>query len=119
MFRDAMFDEVVCDHVLEHLSGEQIPIALHAIKRVLKPGGSFVVETPNMNGIAQAWVDKTYPESDLQQWIHGEDMGGPFDGHRYSYSPESLRAELQKGGFKIVQEIDKGLAIRFYAEKIR
>ena len=117
MFRDAMFDSVVCDHVWEHLDGLQILHAINAIYRVMKVGAELVVETPNMSGIARAWVEKQYPEAELQQWIHGENVGGPFDSHRYSYSPESLRALIEEGGFKIVQEIDKGLAIRFYAEK--
>jgi len=116
MFRDEMFDEVVCDHVFEHMNGEQVKNAVHAIRRVLKkPDGVLVVETPNMSGIARAWIEKQYPERELQKWIHGEDLGGPFDGHRYSYSPESLRAVLEEGSMKIIQEIDKGLAIRMYA----
>lgn len=119
MFRDAMFDSVVCDHVWEHLDGQQILTAIHAIHRVLKPGGELVVETPNMSAIAKAWVEKQYPEEDLQQWIHGENLDGAYDAHRYSYSPESLRALIERGSFKIVQEIEKGLAIRFYAEKKR
>jgi predicted SAM-dependent methyltransferase len=119
MFRDAMFDSVVCDHVWEHLDGEQIISALHAIHRVLKVGGELVVETPNMSAIARAWIEKQYSEEELQQWIHGENVGGPYDAHRYSYSPESLRALIERGGFRIIQEIEKGLAIRFYAERKR
>ena len=119
MFRDEMFDEVICDHVFEHIPGEKMTFVLMAIRRVLKRDGTLTLETPNMSGIAQAWVDKTYPEAELQQWIHGEDIGGEFDGHRYSYSPESLRELLTRGNFKVHQEIDKGLAIRFIAGKTK
>lgn len=116
MFRDSMFDEVVCDHVFEHIPTQSMPHALHAIRRVLKkPDGRLVVETPNMTGIAQAWVDRQYKEEELQQWIHGEDVGGDFDGHRYSYSAESLRRLLEVSKFSIAEEVDKGLAIRFVA----
>lgn len=117
MFRNDMFDEVVCDHVLEHLDGHQVVHALHAIYRVLKPGGMFVAETPNMSAIAQAWVNRDYPEAELQQWIHGENLGGEFDGHRYSYSPESLKAALHEAKFVVVEQIEKGLAVRIYAKK--
>lgn len=117
MFRDAMFDSVVCDHVWEHLDSEQIYSAMHAIHRVLKKGGELVVETPNMSAIARCWVEGVYTQEELQQWIHGENLDGAYDAHRYSYSPESLRARIEGGGFTIIQEIEKGLAIRFYAEK--
>jgi ubiquinone/menaquinone biosynthesis C-methylase UbiE len=117
MFRDNMFDEVICDHVFEHIPADKMPIVLLALRRVLKKkDGRLTVETPNMSKIAQAWVNREYPEAELQQWIHGEDVGGAFDGHRYSYSPESLRQELEAGNFQILEEIDKGLAIRFVAE---
>jgi 2-polyprenyl-3-methyl-5-hydroxy-6-metoxy-1,4-benzoquinol methylase len=119
MFRDSMFDEVICDHVFEHIPGEKLPVVLLAIHRVLKPGGRLIVETPNMTGIAQAWVNGDYSEEELQQWIHGEDIGGAFDGHRHSYSPRSLKRRLVKGNFKVISETDKGLAIRFIAEPVR
>lgn len=117
MFRGDMFDEVVCDHVLEHLDGLQVVHALNAIYRILKSGGTLVAETPDMAEIAKAWVNKDYPEAELQQWIHGENLGGDFDGHRYSYSPESLKAVIQDAGFAVIQEVNKGLAIRIYAQK--
>lgn len=119
MFRDAMFDEVICDHVFEHIPGEKMIFVLMAIRRVLKADGTLTLETPNMTGIAQAWVDRAYPESELQQWIYGEDIGGAYDGHRYAYSPESLRELLIRANFKVHQEIDKGLAIRFIAGKTK
>lgn len=119
MFPDNKFDEIICDHVFEHISGQHMPIVLHALRRVLKLDGQLVVETPNMTAIAKAWVEKQYPEEELQQWIHGEDIGGDFDGHRYSYSPEALRALLEMSRFRVDQEIEKGLAIRFYASPRR
>lgn len=118
MFRDEMFDEVVCDHVFEHIPSVDIFNVLYAIRRVLKGDGRLVVETPNMTGIAEAWLNG-HGQEDLQQWIHGEDVGGAFDGHRYSYSPETLRATLTKGNFTVVEEINKGLAIRFIATRAR
>ena len=119
MFRDKMFDEVICDHVFEHIPGDKMAVVLMAIRRVLKDDGTLTLETPNMDGVAHAWVNGTYSQEELQQWIYGEDIGGKYDGHRYAYGPESLKALLTRGNFKVLQEIDKGLAIRFVAGKTR
>lgn len=116
MFRDGMFHEIVCDHVLEHLTYEQTAIALLALKRVLHPDGVIVIETPNMTEIAKAWLNGSASQGDLQQWIYGEDIGGAYDGHRYAYSPESLRKQIEKAGLKIVEQSGEGLAIRYVAK---
>ena len=117
MFADDTFDEIVCHHVLEHMTYGQATLALRAMYRVLKPGGSLDVETPDMQRIAEGWVNKTYTESDLQQWIHGEDLGGDFDGHRYSWSADSLAKLLRQEGFKHGQREETGLAVRYVAHK--
>ena len=118
MFPDNKFDEVICDHVFEHIPAQHMPIVLTALRRVLKIDGQLIVETPNMTAVAKAWLEGGNQE-ELQQWIHGEDVGGDFDGHRYSYSPEALRALLEMSRFRVDQEIEKGLAIRFYASPRR
>lgn len=44
-FQDNSFDFIICTEVLEHVPGFRKAIA--EIKRVLKPGGIFVITTPN------------------------------------------------------------------------
>ncbi len=44
-YDDAMFDVVVCDNVLEHLSEPQVVFS--EVARVLKRGGIFFAKTPN------------------------------------------------------------------------
>jgi 2-polyprenyl-3-methyl-5-hydroxy-6-metoxy-1,4-benzoquinol methylase len=41
---DAMFDVVVCEQVLEHLP--ELPQAVKALERLLKPGGTLIVGVP-------------------------------------------------------------------------
>ena len=43
-FRDATFDLVWCSHVLEHVPSDRK--AMHEIRRVLKAGGSAVIQVP-------------------------------------------------------------------------
>jgi SAM-dependent methyltransferase len=43
-YRDAQFDVVMCNHVLEHVSDDRL--ALREIHRVLRPGGEAIVMSP-------------------------------------------------------------------------
>lgn len=117
MFDDGVFDEIRCHHVLEHMNYDQGRKTMTAFRRVLKPNGILDVETPDMSRIAKSWLDGTYQQADLQQWIHGEDLKGPFDGHRYSYSADSLKKLVTDGGFKIIENPATGLAVRYIAKR--
>jgi len=52
-FADNSFDNVVAMEILEHI--DQVPIALKEIKRVLKPGGVFVMSTPDWNWLWESF----------------------------------------------------------------
>lgn len=43
-FPDASFDIVVANHVLEHVADDQV--AMRELRRVLKPGGQAILQTP-------------------------------------------------------------------------
>ena len=66
-FRDAAFDLVFADNVLEHLEKPELVFA--EVARVLKPGGRFLVKTPN------AWhyvtVLARLTPYRFHQWING------------------------------------------------
>ena len=53
-FRDAQFDLVTCTEVFEHL--ENFRHATREAARVLKPGGLFVVSTPNVLSLKSRWA---------------------------------------------------------------
>ena len=46
-FKDNSFDLVVSFQVIEHITPKQVVTYLNEIKRVLRPGGTFIVTTPN------------------------------------------------------------------------
>lgn len=46
-FPDASFDWVISVHVLEHLHPDDAGVHLREVQRVLRPGGSYLIETPN------------------------------------------------------------------------
>lgn len=58
------FDGIFAAHVLEHLSPEQVIRFLESCKRVLNPGGTVVVATPNPSSasvhLTEFWRDATH-----------------------------------------------------------
>lgn len=94
-FDDASFDVVVCIEVLEHLLD---PLgAAQAARRVLRPGGRFVVTVPNLahwrmraDAVAGRWNPGGDDRSVQEPWR---------DPHIRFFSPATLGAMLTAAGF--------------------
>jgi SAM-dependent methyltransferase len=54
-FDDGMFDMVIANHVLEHVSDDLE--AVSEVARVLRPGGVAVLQTPYSNMLERTWSD--------------------------------------------------------------
>jgi SAM-dependent methyltransferase len=50
-FRDRSFDQVFSYSVLQHLSKENVRTALSDVRRALRPGGTALVQMPNVFGV--------------------------------------------------------------------
>jgi 2-polyprenyl-3-methyl-5-hydroxy-6-metoxy-1,4-benzoquinol methylase len=84
-FPDASFDAIYASHVLEHVHD---PLALlQECRRILKPGGSVVMTTPNL----ASWGHRRFKDG----WI-------PLDPPRHVmlFSPRNLRTLIGKAGFR-------------------
>jgi SAM-dependent methyltransferase len=87
-FPDAAFDVVICSEVLEHL--HEYPKALAEIRRVLKPGGTFVPTVP------RAWPEKIC-------WALAPGAGGYADqpgGHVRIFREPALQADIAALGYR-------------------
>lgn len=71
-FADASFDFVVSFQVIEHV--ERDAELVREIKRVLRPGGKFIVTTPNapMSLTRNPWHVREYTAVELRKLLEGE-----------------------------------------------
>jgi predicted SAM-dependent methyltransferase len=135
-FPDGVFDEVRMWHTLEHLTARRGRLAVEHVFRVLKFGGTFDVEVPDMDRLCDAWCheryaraatgtvmdDSLYDFEALLQWFYSEDVDGVLDdphlnAHMSGWNEELLSALLSDVGFRVGDRLDTGLALRYRAEK--
>ena len=81
---DESRDAVTAIHLFEHLEPTHLAVVIAEVRRVLSPGGLFIVECPNPTslrvGAAMFWIDPT---------------------HRRPLMPETLRLFLKTSGFEV------------------
>jgi 2-polyprenyl-3-methyl-5-hydroxy-6-metoxy-1,4-benzoquinol methylase len=83
-YPDAAFDAVTLNHVIEHLPD---PVAtLTECRRVLKPGGQFILYTPNVQSLGYRLFG--------QHW-----RGLEPPRHLHLFSSGSIRVALERAGF--------------------
>ncbi|MDP3956274.1 MAG: class I SAM-dependent methyltransferase [bacterium] len=87
-FPDGSFDAIVSYHVLEHVPDPQA--LLREMYRVLKPGGSVVIEVPHATGI-----DARFSRRLLKSILD-------YPHHRFAFSPRVLRLMARTAGFRVV-----------------
>lgn len=85
---DASFDVILLIEVVEHLRDEHLAATLAELRRLLKPGGSVVVTTPNQEDLSA--LHKFCPECGavFHEWQHVR-----------SWSADSLSALFREYGF--------------------
>lgn len=91
-FEDGSFDFIWSGQSIEHVTRDEAEMIISQAKRLLRPGGSFALDTPNRRVTA---LQVPWPHS----YIHPE--------HKYEYRYEELAEALERCGFRIVEA--KGL----------
>jgi ubiquinone/menaquinone biosynthesis C-methylase UbiE len=89
-FKDAMFDCVICSEVIEHIPEGMKPFL--EMRRVLKPGGTLVLGTPDYAHRTWRIIEAIYRVAA---------PGGYADEHITHYTLESLKDLVSQLGFSI------------------
>lgn len=99
-------DEIRAYHLLEHINPWEVPGMLNEWKRVLKPGGSLVLEQPDMIkccinflNIMTTQDSKIWFNKGLQGFFGKQDPDEPYMQHKWGYWPDSTMSLLEKQGF--------------------
>ena len=107
-FADDSADEVLAVHVVEHFWRWEIVDVLREWVRVLKPGGTMVVECPNLLTACEELLkdpDRAAgagPEAQRSMWVLYGDPSwrDPLMCHRWAYTPRSLAQVMHEAGLR-------------------
>jgi len=116
-FEDATFQYIYCEHMIEHISFESAKAMAAECFRVLRPGGTLRVVTPNLDSVLA--VRSTTPGSLPDQylnWMSSTFTPEAFEpkscfvvnamfrlwGHEFIYDLATLTKLLESGGFNNV-----------------
>jgi predicted SAM-dependent methyltransferase len=104
-FKDGRFDGVECYHVIEHLLPGEALGAVAELHRVMKPGATLDIATPDLaacarlvlQGNTQILLNIFSPHEDEEQR------------HRWGYTPQMLKALVAEAGFVEIEEIPSAI----------
>jgi glycosyltransferase involved in cell wall biosynthesis/SAM-dependent methyltransferase len=96
-YADSEFDVVIFAEIIEHLLNDPCKV-LREIKRVLKPGGTIIVTTPNVARL-----------ENITRMVFGANIYDPYSGygpygrHNREYNRHELVTLLQFEGFDVIE----------------
>jgi SAM-dependent methyltransferase len=116
---DASCARLYCDQVLEHLTRDEVTLALQNCRRHLAPGGVFRLFLPDLKAIAQHYLTLDTP--DAAHWFiesSGLGLQRPprsltekirdalgHSRHQWGWDHPTLTAALQKAGFSSIRPV--------------
>ena len=100
-YEDGYFSTVLCCELIEHLPTDPMHM-MSEINRVLKPGGTLVLTTPNIasaravSAILQGFHPMLFPA-----YIRPNQVGETEARHNREYSPREIKDLLENSGFEV------------------
>lgn len=102
---DGCASELMAVHLFEHLYRWECDDAIEEWKRLLRPGGTLILEMPDLMKWAKNIVDGAmrggkHPDQ-LGMWAAYGDprTKNPYMGHKWGWTPQTLEAILTEHGF--------------------
>jgi len=110
IYTENRFDVIICNHVLEHVSDHRKAIA--EIFRILKPGGTAILQTPYSNLLHKTFEDEGINTDYLRKFFYGQ-----YD-HLRLFGKRHLLDDLCAQGFilqiSVSRELFDGSTADFY-----
>lgn len=110
-FEDGTVDYIEANDSIEHLSWNEVDVALKEMFRVLKIGGKLAISTLNFDALAKLWTEfvtgnNLSKQEDVDRYvllakaIYGNQVHtGEF--HKVPFNPYSIAYRLKEAGFDI------------------
>lgn len=118
MIEDESVDEILAEHLLEHLTFYQANRALAEWYRVLKTTGSLTIEVPDLESLCKAFLEA----NEYQRFQSNQGHWGLIHhlyGHQQGRSEEENLAQTHKSGYTLarLQEMLYGVGFSSTVEK--
>lgn len=105
-FEDGVADEILAVHVVEHFWRWEVVAVLREWVRVLRPGGTMILECPNLESACREFLadpDRASgpgQEGQRSMWVFYGDPAwrDPLMVHRWGYTPNSLAGVMAEAG---------------------
>lgn len=81
---------IVAHHIMEHVGLGEFDPVLRECHRVLIPGGSLIITTPDLRALTHAWIEHRIDDYIFCVNLYGAFMNDPADRHLWSYTKETL-----------------------------
>lgn len=88
-YEDGYFDVVTMLAVLEHIEPANVPVLIGDVRRVLKPGGVFILTTP------PPWTDQLLSVMARLRLVSATEIHD----HKVTYRPAEIATMLEAAGF--------------------
>lgn len=102
-YENQSFDTVLCCELIEHLLSDPMHM-MSEVNRILKPGGYFVLTTPNIaSSRAISAILAGYHPSFFSAYIKPNPNGDTDARHNREYAPREIEELLKASGFDVVR----------------
>lgn len=98
-FRSAVFDIVICNHVLEHVMDDLE--AMRELYRVTKPGCIAILQVPILEGAERTYEDASIKTPEARERAYGQTDHRRLYGDDYGKRLKSAGFELQRSRFHL------------------
>jgi glycosyltransferase involved in cell wall biosynthesis/SAM-dependent methyltransferase len=101
-YPDEHFSTVLCCELIEHLYHDPMRLMCE-VNRILKPGGHFVITTPNIAALrGLAAILQGYHPGFFHAYVKPAVNGGEVDArHNREYTPREIHQLLENAGFSV------------------
>ncbi len=96
MFPDASASIIVAHHVIEHVGLGEFDATIREAHRILMPGGSLIITTPDLRALVRGWMEQRIDDYIFCVNLYGAYMDHPSDTHRWLYHEKTLAQALSK-----------------------